>query len=213
MSNLGSIGKRELEVSRHIFWLEEWRRVDEVAAQLRKEHPESFRHLKLKRRNGETKEFWAFTKSVRLKNKYGKKRLVIVHEEENLSDPPRFLVTDALHWESKRVIETWSYRWPVEIFHEFSKQFTGLESSQVRNSEAVKRHFCLSCVAHSLLQRATCQGGKSERFKFAREAQTIGQKLYTLSREALGQLVHWVQGLLGQGQSCEQVLEVLMPSG
>ena len=26
---------------------------------------------------------------------------------------------------------------------------------------------CLSCVAHSLLQKATCSGGKSERFKFA----------------------------------------------
>ncbi len=44
-----------------------------------------------------------------------KKRLVIVHEKEDLSDEPRFLVTDAQHLESKRVIETWSYRWSTEI--------------------------------------------------------------------------------------------------
>src|SRR6058998_2426128 len=26
-------------------------------------------------------------------------------------DTPRFLLTDALHWDSRRVLETWSYRW------------------------------------------------------------------------------------------------------
>jgi hypothetical protein len=40
----------------------------------------------------------------------------------------------------------------------------------------------------------------------------VGQRLYTLSREALQQLVHLVQGLFTQGQTCEQVLELLMPA-
>ena len=35
------------------------------------------------------KAYWAFTKVVRLK-KYGRKRLVIVHETADLSDPPGF---------------------------------------------------------------------------------------------------------------------------
>ena len=82
------------------------------------------------------------------------------------SSPSR--VTDALHWEITRIIQTWDYRWSVEVFHEFSKQITGLESSQVRKEEAVKRHFRLSCVGQSLLQRVTCQGQKSEKFKFAK---------------------------------------------
>ncbi|MCX7594269.1 MAG: hypothetical protein N2235_10985, partial [Fischerella sp.] len=94
-------------------------------------------------RNGDQKQFWTFTKTIRLK-KYGRKRLVIVHEQEELNDDPRFLLTDALHWESGRVIQTWNYRWPTEIFHEFTKQVTGLEASQVRKEEAVKRHFRLS---------------------------------------------------------------------
>ena len=55
-------------------------------------HPESFRPVQVRCRNGETKPFWAFTKVVRLK-RYGRKRLVIVHEQEDLRDAPRFLLT------------------------------------------------------------------------------------------------------------------------
>lgn len=105
------------------------------------------------------------TKVVRLK-KYGKKRLVIAHETEDLSGKPRFLLADALHWDITRIIRTWNYRWSIEVFHEFAKQITGLESSQVRKEEASYSHFRLSCVAQSLLQRVTCSGQKSERFKF-----------------------------------------------
>jgi hypothetical protein len=202
----------ELESSRLIQWHGQWRRVDEVAAELARQHPESLRQLNVKLRRGEEKAFWAFTKTVRLK-RYGRKRLVIVHEQADLSDTPRFLLTDALHWEAGRVIRVWSYRWPVEIFHEFCKQAVGLEASQVRKEEAVKRHFRLSCVAQSLLQRTPAGGRKSERFAFAEDnQQTVGQKLYTLTRDAVGQLVQVVQGLFAQGQSYQQVLERLMPA-
>src|SRR5262245_17065858 len=99
----------EIENSRLILWQDQWRRMDDVAAELRQQHRESFRHVHVRCRNGEKKEFWAFTKTVRLK-KYERKRLAIVHERADLSDNPRFLLTDALHWESGRIIETWSFR-------------------------------------------------------------------------------------------------------
>ena len=89
--------------------------------------------------------FFAFTKVVRLK-RYGRKRLVIVHEQEDLTDAPRFLVTDALHWESGRVIQTWSYRWASEVFHE--KGQAGMGLGVIRGKEeALIRHFRLSCVS------------------------------------------------------------------
>jgi hypothetical protein len=149
--------------------------------------------------------------SLRLNGK-SQKRLVVVYQQQDLSDVPRFLLTDALHWESARTIQTWTYRWSCEIFHEYAKQVAGFESAQVRNQEAVKRHFCLSCVAQSLLQQAACQGTKSERFAFANEKQTVGQRLYSLTREAYQNLLHLVHGLFAQGRTCEQVLEVLMPA-
>jgi hypothetical protein len=122
---------------------------------------------------------WAFTKVVRLK-RYGRKRLVIVHEQADLSDAPRFLLTDALHWESGRVLETWSYRWASEVFHEFAKQVTGLEAAQGRKEEAVQRHFRLSCVAQSLVQQAPASGATSERFAFAQGESTYGQRCHTI---------------------------------
>jgi hypothetical protein len=105
----------EIECSRHILWNDQWQRVDAVERVLRTEHPESFRKTQVRGRNGETKVIWALTKTVRLK-KYGRKRLVMIHEQEDLQDAPRFLLTDALHWESGRVMETWTYRWLVKFF-------------------------------------------------------------------------------------------------
>jgi hypothetical protein len=201
----------EVECSRHIQWAGQWRRVDAVAAQLRHDHPESFRPVRVRCRNGDTKTFWAFTKTVRLK-RYGRKRLVIVHETEALTDTPRFLLTDALHWESGRVIETWSYRWASEIFHEFGKQVTGLEAAQVRKEEAVTRHFRLSCIAQSLLQRAPVSPSESERCAFAQGAITVGQKTRAIAREALEGLLRFVASLLARGHKCEQILELVLPA-
>jgi hypothetical protein len=103
--------------------------VSEVAEELRMQHAESFRAVQAHNRQGEKQAYWVFTKVVRLK-KFGRKRLVIVHEKEDLSDAPRCLLTDAQHWESVRVLAVWKCRWPIEVFHEFSKQAVGFEAAQ-----------------------------------------------------------------------------------
>jgi hypothetical protein len=201
----------EIESSRLILWQDEWQRIDGVAKELRERHPESFRKVSVRCRNGEQKEFWAFTKTVRLK-KYGRKRLAIVHERADLTDHPRFLLTDALHWESGRIIETWSFRWAAEVFHEFSKQGTGLEAAQVRNEEAVKRHLRLSCLAQSILQRTPTVVSTSEQFAFAKGEITFGQRCRAITREVFSSLLSLAQRLFAGGYSCEQVTEVLMPA-
>ena len=200
----------ELERSRHIQWQGQWRRVDTVAAELRHGHPESCRPVRVRCRNGETKPSWAFTKVVRLK-RYGRKRLVMAHEHAELTDTPRCFLTDAQHWESGRVIETWSDRWASEIFHEFGKQMTGLEAAQGRKEGAVTRHFRWSCVAQSRLQRASTSPSASERFAFAPGAITVGQKARAIAREALEGLLRWAASLLARGHKWEQILEILMP--
>jgi hypothetical protein len=200
----------ELESSRHILWQDQWRRIDEVAVELQHVHPESFRAVQVRGRNGERKQFWTFTKTVRLK-RYGRKRIVMVHERADLTDTPRFLVTDALHWESGRILETWSFRWAAELFHEFSKQGTGLEAAQVRNEEAVKRHLRLSCLAQSLLQRAPAVASASEQFAFAQGQITFGQRCRAIGREVFSSLLAVAQRLFADGYSYEQVAEVLMP--
>jgi hypothetical protein len=138
--------------------------------------------------------------------------VVIVHEQADLGDAPRFLLTAALHWESGRVMETWSYRWASEIFHEFSKQVPGLEAAQVRKEEAVQRHFRLSCVAQSLVQRAPASGVETERFAFAKGEPTFGQRCRAISREVLHGLLQFVVQRLAQGRSSAAILEMLMPA-
>jgi hypothetical protein len=201
----------ELESSRNILWHDQWRRIDEVAKELREHHPESFRKVTVRCRNGKQKEFWAFTKTVRLK-KYARKRVVIVHERADLTDQPRFLVTDAVHWESGRIIETWSFRWAAEVFHEFSKQGTGLEAAQVRNEEAVNRHLRLSCLAQSILQRTPTVVSTSEQFAFAKGETTFGQRCHAITREVFHSLLSFAHRLFASGYSSDQVTEALMPA-
>ena len=211
IENKGKPWVSELESSRHMLWEAQWRRIDEVAAELRQTQPESFRVVQGRGRNGERKQFWPFTKTLRRK-RYGRKRIVMVHERADLADSPRFLVTDALPWESGRIIETWSFRWAAELFHEFSKQGTGLAAAQVRNEEAVTRHRRLSCHAQSLLQRAPAVASTSEKFAFAEGEITFGQRCRTITREVFLALLSFAQRLFAGGYSGAQVAEVLMPA-
>ena len=201
----------EVACARPIQWYGQWQRVDTVAATLRPEHPESCRPVTVRGRNGKDKQYWVFTKVVRLQ-RYGRKRLVMVHDTAALSEVPRFLLTDAQHWESGRVIETWSYRWAAEICHEFAKQVPGLEAAQVRKEAAVTRHFRLRCVAQSLVQRTPASGAETERLAFAQGHETVGQRVRTIARDAFHGLLRLVARLFAHGRSCEPILEVLMPT-
>ena len=201
----------EIECSRHINWSGKWQRVDIVGEMLRQNNPESFRPIKVVCRNGEIKDYWVFSSVVRLK-RYGRKRLAIVFETSDLTDTPRYYLTDALHWECGRILQTWSYRWSSEVFHEFVKQITGLESAQVRNEEAVKRHFRLSCVSQSLIQRVSVEESKSERYEFSNGKTTIGQRCRKIAREVLRSMLELSKRLFMEGKPTDEVLDMLMPA-
>ena len=89
---------------------------------------------------------------------------------------------------------------------------TGFESSQVRKEEAVKRRFRLSCVAQSLIQRASAVGSEFERFEFARGKTTFGQRCRTIAREVFRSMLELSKRLFAEGRSCDEVLDMLMPA-
>jgi hypothetical protein len=204
LEGVGKHGVRALESARHIQWFGQWRRVDELAATLRQDQAERLRPIRVRCRNGDTKDFWVCTKVVRLK-RYGRHRLVIVHAAAALTDAPRFLVTEALYGESGRVIEPWRDRWASELFHAFSKQGTGWEAAQVRQEEAVTRHCRLRCVAQSLGQQASAAGADTARFAFAKGTTTFGQRCRTIARDVMQGLRPFVAQLLRQGRSCAEI--------
>lgn len=211
MERVGKHWVSESECARPIPWQGQWRRVDAVATRLRHEHPESVRRVTVRCRHGDTKQGWPCTTVVRL-TRYGAPRVGIVHETADLSDAPRFLLSEARHWERGRVIETWSDRWAAEIFHECGKQVTGLEAAQGRKEEAVTRHFRLSCGAQSLVQEAPASGTDTERLAFAKGETTVGQRVRTITREVLQGLRQCAAHLCAQGRSWEAVLELLIPA-
>ncbi len=89
---------------------------------------------------------------------------------------------------------------------------TGLESSQVRKEEGVKRHFRLSCVAQSLIQRASAVVSISGRFEFAKGKTTFGQQCRTIAREVFRSMLELSKRLFSEGKSSDQVLDMLMPA-
>jgi hypothetical protein len=161
-------------------------------------------------RHGESQPYGVVTQVVRLK-RYGRQRLVLVHEQEDVGDTPRFLWTEARPWESARVLETWSDRWASEIFHEFGTQVTGVEAAQGRQEEAVTRHCRLRCVAPSRLQRAPAIGSTAERVACAQGESPVGQQVRAMAREAFQGLLQLVEHLCAHGQSCEPILDRVMP--
>jgi hypothetical protein len=56
----------ELECARHLQGQGQGQRVDAGAAGLRRDHPDSFRSVRVRCRNGDTKQGWVFTKVVGL---------------------------------------------------------------------------------------------------------------------------------------------------
>jgi hypothetical protein len=82
----------------------------------------------------------------------------------------------------------------------------GMEAAQVRKEEAVMRHFRLSCVAQSLIQRAPAMASKSERYAFAEGLITCGQKCRVMSREVLRAMLALCQRYFAEGKTCAQVL-------
>ena len=202
----------ELEVNRHINWQGKWIRIDEVSKMLREKHPGSYKELSFQCRNGEYKTVRAFSKVVKLKRGYGKKRIAIIHESQDLSDKPRFLITDAKHWKANKMIKTWNYRWPCEIFHEFAKQDAGLESAQVRKEKSVKRHLQLSCVAQSVLQRVDAPVAKCEKFEFAKGKETIGQQTMVIVRDVFKQSIQFAEKLFKEGKTADEIVAILMPT-
>jgi hypothetical protein len=197
-------GVREVACSRHRPGYGPWRRVDVVAAERTRDHPERVRPVTVQCRHGERNPVWAFTKTRRLKRS-GRKRLVRVHEKQEWTDIPRVLVTDAWHGEHGRGSETWSDRWAAEILPAFGKQVPGVEAAQVRQADAVTRHVRVSGVAPSMVQRAPAGASTSERSAVAEAQMTSGQPCRAIGREVMRSVLELIKQLLAAGQSCEDV--------
>jgi hypothetical protein len=101
---------------------------------------------------GERETYYSYCRNHRIRN-FGKQRLVISHRQSDLSDGPIFTNSNCLHWQAPGIMRIRRHRWPVEAYHEESKE-EGLDKYQVRDFEAIYRHIALVAVTYSLLRAA-----------------------------------------------------------
>ena len=101
---------------------------------------------------GEKETYYSYCKNHRIPN-FGKQRLVINHSEADLSDTPRFFISNRLKWQAGGITRIRRHRWSVEVYHEEGKA-DGLDQYQVRDFEAIGKHIALVTVTYSLLRVA-----------------------------------------------------------
>jgi hypothetical protein len=160
---------------------------------------------------GEKETYYSYCKNHRIPN-FGKQRLVINHSEADLSDTPRFFISNRLNWQAGGITRIRRHRWSVEVYHEEGKA-DGLDQYQVRDFEAIGRHIALVAVTYSLLRVA--QHDRVLLQTLQRNIETkLGGSAGTWRRntqaQALGALVSFVATALSQGQSIREILRPLL---
>lgn len=99
----------------------------------------------------EETSYWTCSFTAQL-NTLGKVRLVISFDTEECSGSPAVLVTRQLHWEAKRIINTYCCRFQIEVFYKDAKQRLGFSDYQCRREAAIRKHWYLVFCAYSLLK-------------------------------------------------------------
>ena len=100
---------------------------------------------------GEKRTYYAFCTTVRMNHLDGVKvKLVISYKDKDLGGEPSFYISNIIVWESKKILQTYAFRWSIEGFHRDAKQSLGLEDYQMRKINGVKRHISMVFFAYSL---------------------------------------------------------------
>jgi len=137
------------------------------------------------------KKQWYLSVCVKMPNIDHKVRVVILWKYKNDAEPRKILVTNKIHWNAERIIETYRCRWTgTETFHRDGKQELGLEDCQLRSSTGQTRHIYCVFLAHSLLEQRLDKTNVSGRA--SAKLQTIGESCRALLRDALRSLIDWI---------------------
>lgn len=154
--------------------------------------------------------YWAFTKVVAM-NALKKKRVRIVATYEDVVDLqklPSFYACNRKDWEPKRILTTYGDRWPTETFNEDAKGNLGFEDYQLRCWQGIKRHWYLCFMAYSLLGDQGPPG--RSRWAVPGQFKSTGQRCREVADELLNHLVHWLARQLNQGNSLDELIQMLV---
>lgn len=157
---------------------------------------EVFEKIDVATRHGEPREYWCFSKCLKVKD-WRKLRVVISYDNAELEGEPIFLVTNKTNWtQPEKIVQLYMYRDPIEHCIRDEKQEIGLEDCQQRGQQAVEKYWELSFTAHTFLElffNATPPSGMP-----TAKIETIGQKCRLMEHVVLQDFVErvkeWVLG-------------------
>jgi hypothetical protein len=134
---------------------------------------------------------WYLSVCVKMPNIDHKVRIVILWKKKNDTEPRKILVTNRIHWNAERIVETYRDRWTgTETFHRDGKQELGLGDCQLRDDEGQTRHIYLVFLAYSLLMRELDKTSVSEWASV--KLTTIGESCRAILRESVSTMIGWV---------------------
>jgi len=134
------------------------------------------------------RSFWAYTQVLEV-NRLGRVRVVICHDSPDLEGEPVYLVTGRLHWEERRIIETYGLRFRIDTFYRDAKQNLGLGGCNLRSLQGTRRHWQLGVLGYSLLRARIC---RSRLYRRLQSDQTVGAECRQAFMDLLQNLIQWV---------------------
>ena len=118
------------------------------------------------------------------------------------------LASNRKDWERKRILLTYSDRWPTETFNEDVKEYLGFEDYQLHKLRGISRHWYLCFVAYSLLGDQGHPGRSRQGVRAPFES--TGQRCRTVANELLGYLVEWIAQQLQEGLPAATITQTLL---
>ena len=145
---------------------------------------------------------------------FGRQRLLISHQKEDLSDSPSVFISNRLQWQVQHMTRVGRHRWPVEEYHKEGKA-EGLDKYQVRDFQAIEKHIAMVALVYSLLQLARHDTALLERLQLRLDQNIKGSLAYwrrTTQAQALWLMVQWIDTSLKHNWSLEQIMQTLQPA-
>ena len=145
---------------------------------------------------------------------YGRQKLLISHQKEDLSDTSRVFIGNRLHWRVQHMTRVGRHRWPVEEYHKEGKA-EGLDQYQVRNFKAIEKHIALVALVYSLLQHARYDSVLLHRLQSQLGENIKGSLAYwrrATQAQALWLLVQWIDAAIQREESLEKIIQILLPA-
>jgi len=194
--------------------------LSEFAEQLKQEHLENkqgqhqpvFKKTTIKYK-GKKEVFYNYCKTHTICG-YGKQKLLISFQKEDLSGTARIFICNCLTWRVQQITRVGRHRWPVEEYHKEGKA-EGLNQYQIRNFKGIYKHIAFVALTYSLLKYAQHDQTFLDYLQTQLETKiepTLPFFRRTIQAQCLWVIIEWVQKQIELGSPLQEVFLQLKPA-